>query len=952
MHKLRQAIAALVLALSFLVGGTPASAGVFLAASSSHVGAIAANKRRNTVPPPPPPAITYDTGMGNGVDSLGIADLPLRAGAHRYFVNSSTGTDTNNCTAAQTSTTPKATLGGGFSCVTAGVGDQILLAEGTTYTEDWGNGTAVYPAFNGGTWIAFKGGFSALYPTVVQSYDPADPNNANKYGRAYERNSWPTFTGVQTQDSNGTWANFAMRGIKFDHGGVATFSTFQGTVSNLLIEANYFKDTQLQVLTNSASGANGPQLLATNLIIRNNVFDTPWDQNVICCGGNGRIGALLVEGRNGFTWEDNFVYHNGWGPSQTRAQVVTAQDETHPIYESPSNTGFIGRRNLVIDPSADGGGARGDGLFTENVLIGSPGGFGLGPPSTEINQRREGEDLRASYNLIMAGIDFNPGVAPRSGGVSSNLGKPGSSIDHNLMIHGNPHGTAYSNLAWGSSSYLSYIEIHHNISTDWTDSGSTYYTVGGVTPSYALPFTSYDYNIWDDPTSGTNTNDDGVSFPHTYTEAQLYVAAGYADKAALVAAMLANPTLHVQRTLRSLAFAGYGMPLDDSQRADQTAPVLSSPTASSPSAGHATISATTNEGNGKLYAELLPVPDATTPPTLNAPTTSTTGGGMSWDVLHYYKVTALTAAGETLTSNEVSAQTASGFSGTVTLTWSAVTGATGYRIYRGVFPGNQTLRATVGNTTTFTDTDTGTTMLPASPSNQLNPAQVKMGVDAANAAAAGRGSATVSATGVNSVSLSSLPAGTYLAKIIQEDAAGNKSSIATTSSFTLAPESAIWDASTDTPPSHANWVRSGGNLTITRTTNTGFWAVAHASTSRGSGTVIFTIGAMGGGTFQYVGFDDGTETVNLGGSGSHSIGWQSNGSILVNGGIGATAVTWTTGNALKIVKAGNIYSFYRDNVFAASYDATGKTFLVGSVFPAAANGNSTGMAVTADFSGW
>src|SRR5690348_2975021 len=39
----------------------------------------------------------YDASIGAGVDADGFASLPLRSGAHRFFVNSATGADSNGC---------------------------------------------------------------------------------------------------------------------------------------------------------------------------------------------------------------------------------------------------------------------------------------------------------------------------------------------------------------------------------------------------------------------------------------------------------------------------------------------------------------------------------------------------------------------------------------------------------------------------------------------------------------------------------------------------------------------------------------------------------------------------------------------------------------------------------------------------------------------------------------
>lgn len=88
-------------------------------------------------------------------------------------------------------------------------------------------------------------------------------------------------------------------------------------------------------------------------------------------------------------------------------------------------------------------------------------------------------------------------------------------------------------------------------------------------------------------------------------------------------------------------------------------------------------------------------------PVQNAITTVV--GGTLAEATYYYVVTALTAAGETTKSNEASVATI-GANSSVTVTWTAVPGATGYNIYRGTASGGQTGYYAVGAVTSFTDT--------------------------------------------------------------------------------------------------------------------------------------------------------------------------------------------------------------------------------------------------------
>ena len=102
-------------------------------------------------------------------------------------------------------------------------------------------------------------------------------------------------------------------------------------------------------------------------------------------------------------------------------------------------------------------------------------------------------------------------------------------------------------------------------------------------------------------------------------------------------------------------------------------------------------------------------------PTLSSATASASGGQLGAGG-YYYEITATSAYGETLPSNEASATT-TGTSGSVVLKWPAVKNATGYKIYRAGASGQETLLASVGAVTSYTDTGSatpGTTTPPAS----------------------------------------------------------------------------------------------------------------------------------------------------------------------------------------------------------------------------------------------
>lgn len=109
-----------------------------------------------------------------------------------------------------------------------------------------------------------------------------------------------------------------------------------------------------------------------------------------------------------------------------------------------------------------------------------------------------------------------------------------------------------------------------------------------------------------------------------------------------------------------------------------------------------------------LAIEVLP------PPVQSALSTSGVGGTITAGT-YIYAVTAINANGETLRSNEQTIIT-TGSTSTVTVSWAAVTGATGYKLYKtaaGGGTGTELLYKTVGAVTSDVDTS------PGSPSGAL-----------------------------------------------------------------------------------------------------------------------------------------------------------------------------------------------------------------------------------------
>jgi hypothetical protein len=211
-----------------------------------------------------------------------------------------------------------------------------------------------------------------------------------------------------------------------------------------------------------------------------------------------------------------------------------------------------------MDGAGDGGIARGDILFTENVSIDNPACVGLGGGPSYGTERPQGVKIEASYNACFGDADVNS--SHKLGwGINTANGLPGSRVHHNLLTRTRntkgPSVTGFSNGAFFDQP--SYAQFDNNLLYQWAAQGQTYWTqtsgfVGQV-------HTSYGFNRWGDAAMGTNVNSDGMTFPNAYTAPQLFAALGCGDKAKCTAQMIESPEVPWGTKTRMLLFAGFGL---------------------------------------------------------------------------------------------------------------------------------------------------------------------------------------------------------------------------------------------------------------------------------------------------------------------------------------------------------------------------------------------------------
>ena len=502
-------------------------------------------------PTPTPTTVTYDTSIGNAVDVNGFADLPLRSGAHRYYVSSATGSDNNSCAGAQNPSAPKATIASAAACIADSNGDQVLVAEGTTYREG-------LPNMNG------RRGFSPLYPTVIQSYDPADAANESKYGRATGSNRPVINTAASGMDLGGGGGahpdqpagKFVVRGFDVNPGNIGGMylkivPSSYGTNDYILFENNIFRYTMVSAESSLGTGQ------ANHFILRNNSFYGSWN-------ATDHVQGAFVDNVANVTFEDNVFWHNGWKVGANRDDPIASGGLTgdevfrHAFYLQNDTTNNIVRRNLIVDGPADGGQYRGDSTVTENVYIDNPMAVALGGGTNYNMVRPNGVALEFAYNAILGDADITSNF-PRGEAISSENGTLASSAHNNLIARSrNPSGVNVWAFGTGALfNQASYMTYDHNTVYQWATASGTH--VDNAGPYASQIHASYTNNIWDGLASGTNTNVGTATFPNPYTAAQLYAALGFADKQSFINYAIAHPEAHIQRNARALLFTGYGV---------------------------------------------------------------------------------------------------------------------------------------------------------------------------------------------------------------------------------------------------------------------------------------------------------------------------------------------------------------------------------------------------------
>lgn len=510
------------------------------------------------------PSPDRDQGMGSTDASGFVTYFPLRSSvAKQVWVNTATGSSSynglspypnfqmngsganfqNGATGQGTFNTaygPKSTYATALNSVSVsgkGEGNQFFFAEGQTFTID---------AISMG--IMWYHGVGASYPVCFQSYDPTDPLNVTKHGRAGTgsqgvRPIWQLGTGVWPYNSRGDAAEYGgwvFRGLQWISTGNGQASTWTYSQNNMLFEGMVFNNVELILQnTNTQSGYTTSSNNIVRMCASYGQYDT---QGSHMCG--------IYSANVNLTIEDCIFWHCGWEVGVSRDTAVSAGGPDifkHCIYlHNGGGTTSQVRRNVLMDGSAAGLSLRGNHVCHHNVIIDCPTADFKSGGSGSDSESPNGVSQHAYCHLVIGGADISSSL-PRMQGFESSDGTSDSYYEYCLYAN-NPGYGAVNNFWLGVqnniSTQTSYMGFYHNRAYAY------------ALPSKRLMLTTSG-NGSQSSIQITADTDNVLSTTSPMSNAQLYSAIGYSSKQAMVDSMIADPVTPWAYQLLAAASSGF-----------------------------------------------------------------------------------------------------------------------------------------------------------------------------------------------------------------------------------------------------------------------------------------------------------------------------------------------------------------------------------------------------------
>jgi hypothetical protein len=509
------------------------------------------------------PVAVRNQGMGKTDASGFVALFPLQPGALQVWVDTVRGAPSYNGLSpypgfmmngtgphqqigatgqgpARAGYGPKSTYTDALNSVPStseGVGHQFFFAEGQSFTLDT-LGRHIFTYYGAG----------ATYPVCFQSFDPTDPLNVRKHGRAGTgsrgpRPIWQQGTGQFPQNNNGSafdYGGWAFRGIEWRSIGDGQYPSWFGQNNNLLFENIAFNNVQI-TLESDIMLSSG---YSTNNIMR---FCSSYGQYDTT---GGHISGIFSAYTN-LTVEDCVFWHCGWKVGVSRDTPVSQGGPDiykHCVYlDNHRGTTSTVRRNVIVDGSAGGLSLRGNHVCHHNVIIDCPTPDIMSGGSDSDTESPNGVTQQAFCQLVMGGADINSSQ-PRMMGFRCSDGTIASYYAYSLYIN-NP-GYGQVNNVW--------IQVQNEIPAQITNIGFYHNRAYAFAPDAKRMILSTinggsmaSINVYADV-------DNLTSATSRLTNNEIYAKVGYSSKDALVQAMISDPSKNWAYAIMLAAGNGFG----------------------------------------------------------------------------------------------------------------------------------------------------------------------------------------------------------------------------------------------------------------------------------------------------------------------------------------------------------------------------------------------------------
>jgi len=490
-----------------------------------------------SAPPDPAcasPTVVYDTRIGQGADANGVPLLTKHPDARYVYWNPGhpSASDSN---AGSDPAKPKQSLSAAWASLREGKGDWLLMAQGSTYAGGFGQ-------------LPNRSGLSAQYPTVVTTYDPANPTVLRKgtvtLGTNPSEDQLLNILGA-------SGARMVFENIVFDKktNSVAQVLMLGAMQRDIMFYNVRFLRTQVSM---QGDHTDNPAQVK-GVVFRRCVFAYGYS-------GAGHSQGLYLWNTDGAVIEDSVFYHNGWNGTDRNTATEKPDTFKHNAYFGTMTFNTVFRRNVSAAASSHGLQARGGGTIEDNVFANNPLNLLIGGGDEYTKYRPAGVPYSVKRNVIV-GTDNIDANNPRGFGVDFINTSTGIASDNLIVNAGklNPSTNLHAFTPHTQLDAPTAVNWVNNIVWNWGPNNMASFLKESNPHPTKLLLTMGGNVMPNEAPAGTNRKAPPAAFPDpTRTIATFAKANGHASEQAFWDHAIQHPEINWAKLIGDYIRAGFG----------------------------------------------------------------------------------------------------------------------------------------------------------------------------------------------------------------------------------------------------------------------------------------------------------------------------------------------------------------------------------------------------------